>query len=128
MARCRRIHVITAMNSQMNPRRRPAELISCHDCGNGVSFSARACPHCGSTEPSGPYQFNRKEARRHRIEERNDMRLILMIFGLAAVGAFYGLETSSALGAFITVPFYGLVGATIGALLAFALNMTRNWR
>jgi hypothetical protein len=48
-----------------------------------------------------------------------------MTTGLAAVGAFYGLETSSSLGALITVPFYGLVGATTGAVLAFALNITR---
>ena len=25
------------------------ELISCYDCGKGVSFSAANCPHCGST-------------------------------------------------------------------------------
>lgn len=105
------------------------ELISCHDCGNGVSFTALACPNCGSTEPSGPYRFSKKEARRHRIEERNDRRLILMTAGLAAVGAFYGLETSSsAVRAFVIVPLYGFVGAVIGAPLAFALNMTRHWR
>lgn len=68
------------------------ELISCHDCGNGVSFTALACPNCGSTEPSGPYRFSKKEARRYRIEERNDRRLILITAGLAALGAFYGLE------------------------------------
>lgn len=104
------------------------ELISCHDCSASVSFTALACPHCGSTEPSGPYQFSQKEARRYRIEERNDRRLILMTAGLAAVGAFYGLETSSsALRALVTVPLYGFVGAVVGAPLAFALNMTRHW-
>jgi hypothetical protein len=106
-----------------------AELIQCHDCAQPVSFSALACPHCGSREPSGPYQFSRKEARRIRIEERNDRRLIMMTVGLAALGAFYGLETSaSVLRALFTVPLYGFVGAVIGAPLAFALNMTRHWR
>jgi hypothetical protein len=105
------------------------ELISCHDCSAPVSFTARACPHCGSTESSGPYQFSRKEARRIRIEERNDRRLFLMTSGLATLGAFYGLETSSsALGALVMVPLYGFVGAAIGAPLAFALSMTRDWQ
>lgn len=105
------------------------ELIACHDCDGQVSFSARACPHCGSTEPSGPYQFNAREAHRHRIEERNDRRLILMTVGLAMLGAFYGLETSSSvLGALIAVPLYGLLGAAIGAPLAFVVNITRSWR
>lgn len=105
------------------------ELISCNGCGNGVSFSAVSCPHCGSTEPSGSYRFNATESRRARIEERNDRRLILMTTGMAFVGAFYGLETSSgALVAIIAAPLYGLVGATIGALLAFAINITRSWR
>jgi rRNA maturation protein Nop10 len=71
------------------------ELINCHDCGRCVSFTAASCPHCGSIEPAGPYRFNRKEARRHRIEERNDRTLILMTVGFGAVGAFYGVEISS---------------------------------
>jgi hypothetical protein len=105
------------------------ELISCHDCGSGVSFSARACPHCGSTEPSGPYRFSKREARRLRIEERNDRRLILMTTGLAAVGVFYGLETSTTtLEAVALSTVYAVLGAAIGAPLAFAINMTRNWR
>jgi hypothetical protein len=105
------------------------ELISCHDCGNGVSFTARACPHCGSTEPSGSYRFSAREARRHRIEERNDRTLILMTAGLGAIGVFYALETSaSALEAVTLAAVYGVLGAAIGAPLAFAINMTRNWR
>jgi hypothetical protein len=105
------------------------ELINCHDCGWSVSFSAAACPRCGSKEPSGPYRHNRKEARRLRLEERNDRRLILMTVGLGAVGAFYGLETSSSvLGAFMAATVYGFVGAAIGGPLAFAINITRNWR
>jgi hypothetical protein len=40
------------------------ELTSCHDCGSGVSFSAMSCPHCGSTEPRGPYIHSRSALRR----------------------------------------------------------------
>jgi hypothetical protein len=82
-----------------------------------------------SIEPAGPYRFNRKEARRHRIEERNDRTLILMTVGFGAVGAFYGVEiSSSALGALIAGLCYGFLGVAIGAPLAFAINITRNWR
>jgi uncharacterized membrane protein YeaQ/YmgE (transglycosylase-associated protein family) len=105
------------------------ELITCHDCGWSVSFTAAHCPRRGSREPSGPYRHNRKEARRLRAEDLNDRRLILMTVGLGAVGAFYGLETStSAFGAFVTATIYGFLGAAIGAPLAFAINITRNWR
>jgi len=103
------------------------ELIRCHDCEQSVSFTAARCPHCGSVEPAGPHRFNKKEARRHRIEERNDRTLFLMTAGLGAVGAFYGVETSSrAIGALSAGLFF--LGAFIGASLAFAINITRNWR
>jgi hypothetical protein len=105
------------------------ELISCHDCGNGVSFSAQACPRCGSREPTGSYRHNRKEARRLAAEDKNDRRLILMTVGLGAVGSFYGVETSSSsMGAMVLGLCYGFVGAAIGMLLGFAINLTRNWR
>jgi hypothetical protein len=105
------------------------ELISCHDCGNAVSFSAGSCPNCGSREPSGSYRWNQREARRYRIEERNDRTLILMTVGLGAVGAFYGVEiSSSAFGALIAGLCYGFLGVVIGVPLAFAINITRNWR
>jgi hypothetical protein len=105
------------------------ELTQCHDCSALVSFTALACPHCGSREPSGPYRFTKRETRRFRIEERNDRRLILMTAGLAAIGVFYGLETSSStVGAVITTTLYGFLGAAIGAPLAFAINVTRHWR
>jgi hypothetical protein len=105
------------------------ELINCHDCGWHVSFSAAACPNCGSREPTGPYRHNRKEARRLGAEDKNDRTLILMTVGLAAVGAFYGVETSSsALGAYVAATVDGFLGAAIGAPLAFAINLTRNWR
>jgi uncharacterized membrane protein YeaQ/YmgE (transglycosylase-associated protein family) len=105
------------------------ELIRCHDCEQSVSFSAAACPQCGSIEPRGPYRHNRRELRRHRIEERNDRTLIVFMVVLGAIGAFYGAETGStwireALGTL----WYGFVGVAIGATLAFGINITRNWR
>jgi hypothetical protein len=104
-------------------------LISCHDCGHGVSFSAAACPNCGSREPSGPYRHNRKEARRLGAEDKNDRNLIVVMTALGAVGAFYGVETSSSsLGAMVLGLWCGFVGVAIGAPLAFAINVTRNWR
>ena len=51
------------------------EVISCHDCKRLVSFTAISCPHCGSTEAAGPYRFSKREARRYRIEDRNDNNL-----------------------------------------------------
>ena len=52
-----------------------------------------------------------------------------MTVGLGAAGAFYGFETStSSLGAVMFGLCYGFVGAAIGMLLAFAINLTRNWR
>jgi hypothetical protein len=105
------------------------ETIDCHDCSRPVSFSATRCPHCGSSEPAGPYRHSRREIRRHRIEERNDRTLLFMTLAAGVIGAFYGVETSSSrLGALMIGPLYGFVGATIGVSLAFALNVTRNWR
>lgn len=52
-----------------------------------------------------------------------------MTVGLGAIGAFYGVETStSSLGTMVLGFCYGFVGAAIGMLLAFAINITRNWR
>jgi hypothetical protein len=101
------------------------ELINCHHCGRSVSFTAASCPHCGSIEPAGPYRFNRKEARRYRIEDRNDRTLILITVGFGAVGAFYGVETSSSThGALVAGLCYGFVGAAVGVPLAFAISIT----
>jgi hypothetical protein len=103
------------------------ELIVCHDCGAGVSFSAASCPHCGSQEPSGPYVFNRTEIRRHRIEQRNDWTLALSTLGCAAGGAFYGVVMStSPIGALLAGSGYGLVGMIIGVGVGFVLNLTRS--
>jgi hypothetical protein len=91
-----------------------------------VSFSAVACPQCGSREPAGPYKMSAKEARRHRGEERNDRNLATISLALGGIGALYGLASgSSALGTIIAVIGYGLLGVMVGVPLAFAVNMTR---
>jgi hypothetical protein len=70
-----------------------------------------------------------REARRLGAEDKNDRTLILMAAGLGVIFAFYGVETStSSLGAIMLGFCYGFVGAAIGMLLAFAINITRNWR
>ena len=107
----------------------PAELISCHDCGWFVSFSAAACPNCGSREPSGSYRHNRKEARKLGAEGRNDRNLIVATLGLASAGILYGVITSSsAVEALIAGFVYGILGMLIGPLVAFTVNITRDWR
>jgi hypothetical protein len=106
------------------------ELIDCHDCGKPVSLSARQCPQCGSKDLAGPFQLEKRAARRNGVEARNDRFLILMmIVTLGAVGTFYGIETGSSLmqkavGALL----YGFVGIVVAVPIAFAVNITRNWR
>ena len=97
------------------------ELIGCHDCGESVSFSASACPHCGSRQPSGPYRMSRREQQLHRIEDRNDQTLIGMLVLCTGSGFFLGALTGSvwpAVG-------YGLVGALIGVPAGFVVNLSR---
>ncbi|SDC38944.1 hypothetical protein SAMN05216337_1002348 [Bradyrhizobium brasilense] len=100
---------------------RRQELIGCHDCGEEVSFSAAACPHCGSREPSGPYIQSLREQRRHRIEERNDQTLMGMLVLCTGIGFFFGSVTGGAWAAF----GYGLVGAIIGVPAGFIINVSR---
>jgi hypothetical protein len=97
------------------------ELVGCHDCGEAVSFSAAACPHCGSREPSGPYIMSRREQRLHRIEERNDQTLMGMLMLCTGIGFFFGAVTG---GAWPAVG-YGLVGAFIGVPAGFVINVSR---
>jgi hypothetical protein len=103
------------------------ELIHCHDCGGAVSFRAASCPHCGSLEPGGPYVHNRKEARRHRIEERNDRNLVIVSLLCGLVGALYGASGSPTIFAAVVAGLgYGLIGVVIGVPIAFAINITRH--
>jgi hypothetical protein len=103
-----------------------AELIDCHDCRRPVSFRALNCPHCGSTEPTGSYAFSKKEARRFRVEQRNDHMLVVTTVACTGVGALYGiLGSSSTLGAILVGIGYGVVGLLIGVPIGFAINLTR---
>ena len=109
---------------RMRPEK--TELIRCHDCGGAVSFRAANCPHCGSLKPGGPYVFNRKEARRHRIEERNDRNLVIVSLCCGLVGALYGASGSATIfAATVAGLSYGLIGVVVGVPIAFAINITR---
>ncbi|WP_439409601.1 hypothetical protein ACNJX9_16925 [Bradyrhizobium sp. DASA03076] len=104
-------------------KRSPAqrELINCHDCGGPVSFSALACPACGSREPAGPYVQSRAERRRHRAEEKNDQTLLAMAVLCCGIGFFYGSLMVGPWGAI----GYGLIGAIIGVPAGFIVNVSR---
>ncbi len=102
------------------------ELVGCHDCGRGVSFSALSCPHCGSTQPSGPYILSARELKQHRIEEKNDKRLVLVTVLCCAIGVAFGVLTASGpLSAVLGGVGYGFVGVMIGMPAAFIINVTR---
>lgn len=105
---------------------RRQELISCYDCGGGVSFSALSCPHCGSTRPSGPYVLSARERKLHRIEEKNDKRLVALTLLSCGVGVAFGVLTASGpWSAIVGGLGYGFLGAAIGGPTAFIINLTR---
>jgi ribosomal protein L40E len=111
----------------MPKKARFQELISCHDCGGRMSFSAAACPHCGSTEPRGPYIHSRSELRRFRAEERNDRTLAISVLACGAAGAFYGVAiASTTLWKALLGTGYGCLGLLVGVPVAFIINMTRH--
>jgi hypothetical protein len=108
---------------------KPMELINCYDCGKPVSFSAAACPQYGSIEPSGPYRHNRREIRRHRIEERNDRTLIVFMRARRGRGVLWPPKTGSSwVSEAVFTLLYGFVGVVAAVPIAFAINVTRNWR
>ena len=105
------------------------ELIDCHDCGNPVSISARWCPECGSKDLAGPVRPGRRASRTLGAEARNDRTLILFMTMLGATGAIYGAKTGSnwLSEAWFTL-LYGFIGVVAGVPIAFAINVTRNWK
>jgi hypothetical protein len=114
------------------------EVINCHDCKRPVSFSAAYCPHCGSKEPAGTYQFSKKEARKFRIEDKNDNYLVRTVLLLGLIGMLYGIvvgqkSESSWYGVqtiiiVMSAAWYGLIGVFVGVPLAAAINMYRSAR
>ena len=114
------------------------ELIDCHDCKRPVSFSATYCPHCGSIEPAGTYQFSKKEARKFRIEDKNDNFLVRTVLLLGLIGMLYGIvvgqkSESSWYGVQTTIivmsaVWYGLIGVLVGVPVAATINMYRSAR
>lgn len=100
------------------------ELIDCHDCRKPVSFTAAQCPHCGSREPAGPYQFSDRQSRRFRIEAYNDLRMVVFALLGAVIGVVYGVHVSDGwLSAVAMIPAYGLLGTTVGLAVAVSVNL-----
>lgn len=97
-------------------RTKGRELMGCHDCGGAVSFSADACPHCGSREHSGP-----RTVIRDRIEQRNDQTLVAMLLLCSFAGVFWGAAT----GGIFSLVGYGLLGFLIGVPAGFVVNLSR---
>ncbi|KWV57270.1 hypothetical protein AS156_40170 [Bradyrhizobium macuxiense] len=96
------------------------ELTDCYDCDSPISFSAITCPHCGSTEPSGPYRHSRKEQKRLGAEARNDNRMVFITVVCIAVGIIVAALTGH--GIFFAASL-GVLGALVGPPVAFVVNM-----
>jgi hypothetical protein len=119
--------VATSYDHARMGRVKRQELIECHDCGGTVSFTAVGCPHCGSTQPSGPYVMSRREKRRLGQEQRNDRRLVVVTVLCCAIGAAFGALTAPGpWWAAIDGLGYGFVGLLIGVPAAFIINMTQS--
>jgi hypothetical protein len=105
------------------------EVINCHDCRKPVSFSAAYCPHCGSREPSGLYQVNKKEVRGYRIEEKNDRTIITALVVSGVIGSLLGfLISPSGYNPMIAVAVLGFAAMFLGVSIAFGVNMIRTAR
>jgi hypothetical protein len=116
------------------------ETINCHDCRRFVSFSAARCPHCGSTEPAGPYQFSATDVRKFRIEQRNDNYLVRTALLIGFIGVLYGIvvgERSVSESGWhalqnsivaMNAVLYGFLGILFAVPLAATLNLFRSAR
>jgi hypothetical protein len=117
---------------------RAMELVSCYDCDGSVSSNAVACPHCGSSQPWGPYRWNATEKRKFRIEDRNDNYLVRttliigfmgllygVIVGQKVESNWYGIQSAATV---LYAAFYGFVGVAVAVPLAATINMYRSAR
>lgn len=111
----------------MKTRGATARVIACHDCGDIVSLSARACPGCGSRDLAGPVNLGRRAPRKVGIEQMNDRGLAAASITLGLLGACYGFAASSGMwSAIFATPLYGLLGVTVGVPIGFLINIIRN--
>ena len=116
------------------------ELIRCHDCKCSVSFSAAHCPHCGSKEPAGAYQFSKREARKFRREDKNDNYLVRTTLLIGFLGLLYGIVVGRKSGSESTwygvqsavivmnAALYGFLGVLLGVPVAATINIFRTAR
>jgi hypothetical protein len=116
------------------------ELIRCHDCKCSVSFSAAHCPHCGSKEPAGPYQFSKREARKFRREDKNDNYLVRTTLLIGFLGLLYGIVVGRKSGSesiwygvqsaviVMNAALYGFLGVLLGVPVAATINIFRTAR
>ena len=116
------------------------EVIRCHDCKCSVSFSAAHCPHCGSKEPAGAYQFSKREARKFRREDKNDNYLVRTTLLIGFLGLLYGIVVGRKSGSESTwygvqsavivmnAALYGFLGVLLGVPVAATINIFRTAR
>ena len=116
------------------------EVIRCHDCKCSVSFTAAHCPHCGSKEPAGPYQFSKREARKFRREDKNDNYLVRTTLLIGFLRLLYGIVVGRKSGSESTwygvqgavivmnAALYGFLGVLLGVPVAATINIFRTAR
>ena len=103
------------------------ELTPCYDCKKSISFTAAQCPYCGSTEPSGPYQANKREKGTYSIEARNDNTVIIGCLVGACVGALLGyLASPPEFYPLIMSLVMALMLTLVGLAIAFVINIVRS--
>jgi ABC-type multidrug transport system permease subunit len=70
--------------------------------------------------------FSARELKRHRIEEKNDKRLVAVTLLCCALGAVFGVLTASGPSSAVVGGLgYGFIGVLIGVPAAFIINVTR---
>src|SRR3979411_609118 len=111
------------------------EVIKCHDCKRSAY-----CPHCGSKEPAGPYQFSKREARKFRSEDKNDNYLVRTTILIGFLGMLYGIVVGRKSGSESTwyvvqsavivmnAALYGFLGVLLGVPVAATINIFRTAR